>query len=85
MNFFLEWILRNVNYIKFNKEIIWIYQRYKKKTHIYDILHFFFFTNKENKKKNKRLIKDKMQIENVDIRIIKWPQQFYNKSYTTSC
>ena len=32
---------------------------------------FFFFTNKENKKKIKRLIKDKMQIENVDIRIIK--------------
>ena len=30
----------------------------------------FFFTNKENKKKN-RLIKDKVQIENVDMRIIK--------------
>ena len=44
----------------------------------------FFYTNKENKKKNK-LIKDKVQIENADIRIIKWPQQFHNKSYTTSC
>ena len=33
---------------------------------------FFFFwgTNKENKKK-KRLIKDKVQIKNVDMRIIK--------------
>ena len=29
-----------------------------------------FCTNKENKKKN-RLIKDKVQIENIDMRIIK--------------
>ena len=43
-----------------------------------------FFTNKENKKK-KRLIKDKVLIENADMRIIKWQQQFHNKSYTTSC
>ena len=25
-----------------------------------------------------------MQIENVDMRIIKWPQQFHKKSYVTS-
>ena len=50
---------------------------------IHEILQFFC-TNKENKKK-KRLIKDKVQIENVDMRIIKWPQQFHNKSYATSC
>ena len=43
-----------------------------------------FCINKENKKK-KRLIKDKVQIENVDMRIIKWPQQFHKKSYVTSC
>ena len=36
------------------------------------MIFFFFFlgTNKENKKK-KRLIKDKVQIKNVDMRIIK--------------
>ena len=33
----------------------------------------FFFTNKENKKKN-RLIKDKVLIENANMRIIKWQQ-----------
>ena len=42
----------------------------KKKTQIHEILQFFC-TNKENKKK--RLIKDKVQIENADMRIIKWP------------
>ena len=34
------------------------------------IFFFLFGTNKENKKK-KRLIKDKVQIKNVDMRIIK--------------
>ena len=53
---------------------------------IYEILQFSVLTiNKENKKKKKRLIKDKVQIENVDMRIIKWPQQFHKKSYVTSC
>ena len=41
----------------------------KKNTQIYEILQFFYNT-KENKKKN-RLIKDKVQIENADMRIIK--------------
>ena len=36
----------------------------QKNTQIHEILQFFC-TNKENKKKN-RLIKDKVQIENVD-------------------
>ena len=44
-----------------------------------------FCTEKENKKKKKRLIKDTVQIENTDIRIIKWLQQFYNKSHAISC
>ena len=44
----------------------------------------FFVLIKRIRKKNK-LIKDKVQIENADIRIIKWPQNFHNKSYTTSC
>ena len=43
----------------------------QKKMQIHEILQFFC-TNKENKKN--RLIKDKVQIENADIRIIKWPQ-----------
>ena len=40
----------------------------KKNTQICEILQFFC-TNKENKKK--KLIKDKMQIENADMGIIK--------------
>ena len=45
---------------------------------------FFFCTNRENKKKN-RLIKDKVQTENADMKILKWPQQFHNKFYAISC
>ena len=55
----------------------------KKHANVWNIT-IFFYTNKENKKKNK-LIKNKGQIENTNIRIIKWLQQFHNKSYTTSC
>ena len=47
-------------------------------------IFFFFGTNRENKKKN-RLIKDKVQTENADMKILKWPQQFHNKFYVTSC
>ena len=44
----------------------------KKNMQIYEILQFFVLTiNKENKKKKKRLIKDKVQIENAEMRIIK--------------
>ena len=86
-NFFLGWSLKNLNYTKFNKETIWIYQchqKKKKKKHAntQNITNFFVLTKRIKKK---RLIKDKMQIENVDIRIIKWPQQFHNKSYATIC
>ena len=42
----------------------------KKKTRKYMKYYNFFCTNKENKKK-RRLIKNKMQIENADMRIIK--------------
>ena len=67
--FFLWWSLRNLNYKKFNKEIIWIYQCHKKrkKKHANTWNITIFCTNKENKKKN-RLIKDKVQIENIDMR-----------------
>ena len=41
----------------------------KKNTNTWNIT--IFYTNKENKKKN-RLIKDKVQIENDDMRIINW-------------
>ena len=44
----------------------------------------FFVLTKRIRKKN-RLIKDKVLIENADMRIIKWQQQFHNKSYATSC
>ena len=55
----------------------------KKNKQVHEILQFFC-TNKENKRKN-RLIKNKVQIKNVDMRIIKWPQKFHNKFYATSC
>ena len=42
-----------------------------------------FCTRKERKKKD--YIRDKVEIENADMRIIKWSQQFYNKSYATTC
>ena len=48
------------------------------------ILQFFVLTKRIIKKK-KRLIKAKLQIANTDMRIIKWPQQVYNKFYATSC
>ena len=79
LGFFLRWSLRNLNYTKFNKETIWIYQRHKK-THKYiKYYNFFFVLTKRIRRKKKRLIKDKVQIENVDMRIIKWPQQFHKK------
>ena len=84
LGFFLRWSLRNLNYTKLNKETIWIYQHHKKKKmQIHKILKKIVLT-KRIRKKN-RLIKDKVQIENADMRIIKWPQQFNNKSYATSC
>ena len=89
LGFFLRWSLRNLNYTKFNKETNWIYQCHKKKKHkkknmpIHEILQFFC-TNKDKRKKN-RLIKDKVQIEIANRRIIRWSQQFNTKYYTTSC
>ena len=85
LGIFLEWSLRSLNYTKFYKETIWIYPSHKKKkANTYEILQFFC-TNKENKKKKKRPIKDKLQIENADMRIIKWPHKFHNRSYATNC
>ena len=64
LEFFLGWLLT-----KFNKETIWIYQHYKKNyANTWNIT--IFCINKENKKKN-RPIKDIVQIENTDMRIIK--------------
>ena len=54
----------------------------KKKCKYIKYYNFFVLTNKIRKKK---LIKDKVQIENANMRIKKWPQQFQNKSYVTSC
>ena len=82
--------LRNLNYTKFNKETTWIYQCHQKKkknththTQIHEILQFFVLTKRINNKK--RLIRDKVEIEHVDMKIIKWLQRFHNKSYATSC
>ena len=47
-------------------------QKKKKNMQKHEILPFFC-TNKKNKKKN-RLIKDKVLIENANMRIIKWQQ-----------
>ena len=57
---FFEWSLRNLNYKKFNKEIIWP----KKKKH-----YKFFLLTKRRRKNG--LIKDKMGIENTKMRVIK--------------
>ena len=42
----------------------------KKNTQIHEILQFFC-TSKEIEKKKKRLIRDKVEIENANMRIIK--------------
>ena len=47
---------------------------------IHEILQFFVLAERE-----KKLIRDKVEIENANMRIIKWPQLFHNKSYATSC
>ena len=49
---------------------------------IHEILQFFVLVER---KKKKKLIRDKVEIENVDMRIIKLSQQFHNKFYATSC
>ena len=56
----------------------------KKKTRKY-IKYYNFFVLTKRIRKKKRLIKDKVQTENADMRILKWLQQFHNKSYATSC
>ena len=49
------WSLRILNYTKFNKEIILIYQYHQKKKNIniHEVLPFFS-TNKEREKKKKK-------------------------------
>ena len=47
--------------------------------------NFFFLVLTEKIRKKNRLIKDKVQTENADMKILKWPQQFHNKFYVTSC
>ena len=67
---FFRWSLGNLNYTKFNKETIWIYQcQKKKKIRKYVKYYNFFVLTKRIRKK--KLIKDKMQIENADMGIIK--------------
>ena len=73
LGFFLRWSLRNLNYTKFNKENLNILtsQKKKKKKRKYMKYYKFFELTKRIRKKKNRLIKDKVQIENVDMRIIK--------------
>ena len=49
--YFLGWSLRNLNYTKFNKKIIWIYQRYQKKKEKKKEALQVFSTYKVKKKK----------------------------------
>ena len=56
----------------------------KKKKHANTWNITIFCTSKE-KKKEKRIIRDKVEIKNADMKIIKWLQQFHNKSYAISC
>ena len=59
-----------------------VHQKKKKNTRKYIKYYIFFLLVK---RKKKRLIRDKVEIENVNMKIIKWPQQFHNKSYVTNC
>ena len=68
LGFFLRWSLRNLNYTKFNKENLNISTSKKKFKYM---KYYKFFEPTKRIRKKKRLIKDKVQIENVDMRIIK--------------
>ena len=57
----------------------------KKKKQIHMKYYNFFVLIKRIRKKKKRPIKDKLQIENADMRIIKWLHKFHNRSYATNC
>ena len=57
-------------------------QEKKKYTQIHEILQFFVLAKRE---KIRRLISDRVENKNVDMRIIKWTQQFHNKFYATTC
>ena len=77
---FLESSLKNLNYTKFIKEITWIYQLHPKKKKGNTKKHVlqFFPTNKETKERNV-LIRNKVGIENVEIRVIKYNNWNDNK------
>ena len=64
-------IKRQLEYINITKK--------KKNANTWNIT--IFCTSKEKK----ILIRDKVEIKNAYMGIIKWPQQFHNKSYATSC
>ena len=66
---FLGSSLRKLNYIKFNKEITWIYQHHKKnkKWKYMNYYNFFLLTKRERNV----LIRNKVGIENAKIRVIK--------------
>ena len=49
---FLGWSLINLNYTKFNKKTIWIYQHHRKNMQIHEILQFFVLTKRIRKKKD---------------------------------
>ena len=60
-------------------------QTNKQTRNTWNITIFFFLVLTEKIRKKNRLIKDKVQTENADMKILKWPQQFHNKFYVTSC
>ena len=71
LGFFLRWSLRNLNYTKFNKENLNILTSQKTKKKLKYMKYYKFFELTKRIRKKKRLIKYKVQIENVDMRIIK--------------
>ena len=66
-------VTKKFNYIKSNKETTWIYQCYKKIAPIHEILQNFFFFTSKVKVKN-RLIRNKVEIGNWKLKMLKWEQ-----------
>ena len=55
-----------------NKQINWINQRHQKKKHAIKYMMYYNLFLLIKRKRNKRLIKDNVRIDNVGMRVIKW-------------
>ena len=72
LGIFLRCSIRNLNFTKSNKGRTWIYQRHKKKMQIHEVLQCHSTKIKKKKKKKNGLIRDKVKIENAEMRVIMW-------------